>query len=219
MKTRKIIFVLLLFFFCYNLVGQVYERKTNESAESFVKRIYNAEELAHPVIETKEWDSSRKVIICFRLVSVPEDDDRIVGNILVPVNENSYKQILIDSFYYIEGGMRSRTIETVFFANADKDRPREIFIQTRAEAYSPRYADRDVDGYYYDIFVYDNPDILSPQKKLLQLTAMTAKFSDEFEGEIYEKTSNGNDEKLVKKKKAKYKTADAVRVALKQMGY
>ena len=213
----RICCIILLIAIGYKPKAQTYARNVNETAEAFVKRIYNVSELAHPVIETKEWDGVRKVIICFHLVSLPDDNDRIVGNILVPIKENTYKQILIDSFYYEGGGMRNRSIETVFFANADKDKSRELFIQSRAQAHSPRGADRDLNGYWYDTNVYDNPDMVNLQSKLPMLLDLTTKFGDEFEGEIYEMTADGSDEKLVERSKAKYKTVDAVRTVLKQM--
>lgn len=206
------IFIVLI---CYSVIGsaQTFERQKTETADQFIKRITQRDELPHPVIETKEWDSLRKVIIYFTNVE-KEDEEIIVGYLLVLTNELSYKRILIDTFY-TDGGSSSRKIESVFFANVNIDKDREIVVMTSSEAKSPRFADNNVEGVYYDTYIYDKPNLNNPTIRLKFYNDLSAKFSDNFEGTISDRQTG----KLIKTKKAKYKTVSSVRAGLKQMGY
>lgn len=192
--------------------SQTITRRPNETAEAFVKRSFSIDELPHPVIETSEWDSTKKVIIFFKN---DEDGVDVTGYILTPVNGNSYYITLIDTFYQ-QGAQLQPKIETVFFANADKDSAREIIIITKAEAHPPRYADQDFSGYFYNVAVYDNPVIPNPVKRLHYFDKLSEKLSeDSFEGSTFDKQTG----KLIKKETAKYKTVSSIRQALKNMGY
>lgn len=177
---KQILFSLILSLITASLFAQTFTRKNNEPADAFVKRIANTNELAHPVIETKEWDSLKKAILYF-VAGNNETDNFIVGHLLVPLALNTYKQVLIDTFWQ-NGGTVSLTIETVLFANADNDKRREIIIMTRAQAHSPRFADNDLEGFYYQSFVYDDPNLQVPQSKLPPLPEISKRFDEEFEG-------------------------------------
>lgn len=190
--------------------SQTLSRQPGETAEAFVKRAFTIEELPHPVIETGEWDSTKKVIIFFK----NEDVDNVTGYLLTPVAENKYSTTLIDTFYQ-QAAQLLPTIETVFFANADKDSAREIVIITKAQSHSPRYWDEQFYGYYYNTFVYDNPATVKPVKRLLYFKSISEHLSGDEEGKTFDKKTG----KVIKKETAKYKTVASIRQALKDMGY
>jgi len=197
-----------------NASSQTIARQPNETAEAFVKRAFNIDELSHPVIETGEWDSTKKVIIFFKNIDDVESGVNVVGYLLSPVSNNAYADTIIDTFHQW-GGQRDPTIETVFFANADKDSAREIVVIVKAMAWLPRTADESWQGDFYDTYVYDNPVIAHPVKRLLYFGKLSEKLSNGFEGEKYDKKTG----KLIKKETAKYKTVSSIRQALKDMGY
>lgn len=206
---------------CCELKAQTYLRNSNETADAFVKRIYKVQELVHPVIETKEWDSVRKVIICFCVVDRPNENSVILGNLLIPMSKNKYQPILIDSFPYEDPTIWPTKIESVFFANADKDSAREIVIQSTNVSHSRQVYSRLLEGTFYQTYVYDNPDLNNLQKRLPTFALLNKKFEEEFEGATYDQDRPNKDgsPRLIKKTKAKYKTVDAVRKALKEMGF
>ena len=203
------ILILTLIFFSK---AQTYQRLTNESAEVFIKRVYNVEELSHPIIETKEWDTTKKVIICF-IEFNSNDGGGFLGYLLTPTINQIYKQTLIDTFF-IGGGARERTIENVLFANADNDKTREIIVMTKAMAWSPRYADNYLDGYFYESYIYDNYNLVTPPNSLTQFKKLSEEFQ-EFEGI----TNDSKTGRILQKEKAKYKDSKAIRLRLKQLGY
>jgi len=201
--------IILLSFITITAHSQTVNRLPNETADAFVKRTFNIDQLPHPVIETGEWDSTKKVIIFFKR----SDDDDFIGYLLTPLASNTYVTTLIDTIYR-SGGQANATIETVFFANADKDSLREIVVMTKAEASTPRLAEQNLEGFWYDTYVYDNPNIANPFKRLRFFKDVFEKLSGNFEGKIYEKNTG----RFVRNEIAKYKTVASVRHALKDMG-
>lgn len=191
--------------------SQTLTRQPGETAEAFVKRTFSIDELPHPVIETGEWDSTKKVILFFKEI-YPQAD--VIGYLLTPAGNNNYIATLVDTFKR-EGAVLIPSIETVFFANADKDSAREIVVIVKAMAWLPRTADESWQGDFYDTYVYDNPVIAHPVKRLLYFEKLSEKLSNGFEGEKYDKKTG----KLIKKETAKYKTVSSIRQALKDMGY
>ncbi|NCI49551.1 hypothetical protein GWC95_06435 [Sediminibacterium roseum] len=195
--------VMLVFFLLVagSLPAQPFTRYKGEREEAFVKRIARQDKLPYHVIETKEWDSSRNVVIYFeKLVSA--ESEIVNGYILVPHNDNGYERVLIDTFYEDGGPV---FIDTVFFANADPDAQKEIIVMTRNTV---QHNGARVWGEFYATHIYDVPDLLHPPKRLLFLKGPSKKLESGFEGTI------GN-----KRSKAKYKTAAEVRIALKKMGF
>ncbi len=140
--------------------SQTYYRQTNESVEGFLKRVLNVDELAHPAIETKEWDSTRKVLFGFIDASItskisydrPDPEKDVIGYVFIPDGNGYYQRELIDTFEE-DGGLAR--IETVFFANADNDKEREIAITV---SWRQMHRGASIDGYMYDTYLYDNPD-------------------------------------------------------------
>jgi len=188
--------------------AQTFSRLTNESADSFIKRVFKVDELAHSVIETKEWDSTRKVIFAFVAVNTQSygqyDENKesiVLGYCFFKTNSNNYQRALIDTFH--ENGGEPK-IETVFFVNADKDKEREIAIIVRTPQI---HRGAGVYGDFYDTYFYDNPNLLIPPNKLTLFEKLSSKFSG-FEGDQNSKHF-----------KFRYKDVASIRKALKVMGY
>jgi hypothetical protein len=192
--------------------AQTFQRMTDENAEDFAKRIYKVDELSHPIIETKEWDKTKNVIICFIKFDTNEGGG-VLGYLLTQADNENYKQTLIDTFFQ-GGGARSIKIETVFFANADKDKQREIIVMTKSLAHSPRYADNDLEGYFYESYIYDNYNLQTPPTSLTQFKKLSEEFQ-EFDG-VENDSKTG---RFLRREKAKYKDSKAIRLRLKQLGY
>lgn len=206
MKKLSLTFSLILF--ASFSFGQTFSRLTNESPDTFIKRILKVEELAHPVIETKEWDSTKRSIFAFIAVNTQShgqyDENKesiILGYCFFKINSNNYQRALIDTFY--EDGGEPR-IETLFFANTDKDKEREIAIIVRIPQI---HRAAGVYGDFYDTYFYDNPNLLIPPNRLTKFEKLSSKFTG-FEGD--------RDNKHFK---FKYKDVASIRKALKEMGY
>ena len=210
MKTY-ILIIIILFTTLNKNYSQVFFRKKKESVEVFVNRIINKEQgdLKFHIIETAEWSNSKKVIIYFI-----GDESLIIGYLLTPINDSIYKQTFVDYF-----GGKAATFEVeilnVFFANTDIDNQNEIVITSKLRSKSPRFSHNSVQGYYYDNNIYDNPNLTNPLDSLEINKRLTERFSQGFEGSIYNR-KNG---KLLRKEKAKNKEEKFIRQMLKKMGY
>jgi hypothetical protein len=209
-KIQSLIILLILF---NHLTAQVFVRQAGENEEIFVKRIYNITEFAHPIIVTKELDSTKQVIICFVKFSKENTNGGFIGFILTPSLNNFYRQTIIDTFWQ-GGGIRAKEITTIFFANCDNEMKREIIVMSSAISKSPRFAPNDVVGNFYESFVYDNFDLNNPPNKLIELKNIS-EFFQEFDGKIYSPKTG----KLLNVKKAKYKSEISIRQKLKELGF
>ena len=136
--------------------GQVVKRLDNESAEQFVTRVKpDSSNLTHKVIETK-WNSTFVIIAFYdQTYKLPKHKDpgqqnylRIIATIFIKADSNSYNKFLIDTID-TEGG--DPIIESVFFANADSDKEKELII---ISSWEQRHYD--TNGKLYGTFVYDN---------------------------------------------------------------
>jgi hypothetical protein len=115
----------------------------------------------------------------------------------LPVGKNSYRDV---SFGPIEEDGGYPEIISVFFANADKDKARELIVLCK---YEQRHYD--YEGDFYETFIFDNP---SKQNELTYYHRLSKKF---FGCECGWR--NG------KTQIAKYKTAKEVRAELKKLGF
>jgi hypothetical protein len=210
---KKTLSLILLLTITLSLTAQTFQRNSNESAENFVKRVYEMTELPHPVIVTKEWDSTKTVIICVVGFTAEQTSGGYIGYILTPTKNNYYQQTIIDTFWE-GGGVSSREITAIFFTNTDKDKQREIIVMTKAVSRSPRFADNSVVGNYFENYVYDNFDLTNPPKRLTEIKKMSELFQ-EFDGKIYSAKTG----KFLRAEKAKYKTVKSIRLKLKELGY
>lgn len=183
-------------------LGQTVKRQDTETVEAFVKRLMpDTMELAHQVIETNTWDTKAKAIITFYgyddTIDINTGFTEIFGHLYLPIGQNNYRDI---SFGPIEEDGGYPEIISVFFANADKDKPKELIVLCKYE--QQHY---DYDGLFYETFIFDNPQ---QQNKLTYFEKLSEKFWGCECG-----WRNGKIET------AKYKTAKDVKAKLKQLGF
>ena len=180
----------------------IFERLKDEKPDAFIKRIYPNKETVHPIFQVKEWDTTRLMIVAFFAPTTAEQEEGIgaFGFAFVEKENNKYAQIVIDTIYQ-EGDLP--TIETVFFANCDKDKKREMFV---LNTYNIKH--QGVSGKIYETKVYDDINMAKPPRKFRFLEAQSAQFDGGFEGE--------NEEG---KQKAKYKEVKEIRGELKRLGF
>ena len=182
--------------------GQSIAYMQGEQPEAFVLRNGPGKsELAHPVIETKEWSKHGKAVIAFYehegKNESGEIENLIEGFIFLPNTDSTFRKIRIDTFEQ-EGGPVH--IRTVFFESFRKHR--KLFVMCEW----PQLLHADFGGTIYSTFVYDMPpgqavDELQIDQKL------TKKFSDDSDLSFRDGRSTH----------AKYKSATAVRRALRRM--
>lgn len=199
---KKYIIIIIVTIITSVSFGQTIKRQANESVETFIKRLKpDTVELAHSIIETKIWNTSNKAIIAFYGYDDTSDlnigFNKIFGHLYLPTGNNIYRDI---SFGPIEEDGGYPKIISVFFANADTDRPKELIVLCKYEQHHYDYG-----GQFYETFIFDNP---SDKNKLLYFE----KLSEKFWG-CECSWRNGKIEV------AKYKTAKNVKIRLKKMGY
>ncbi len=205
---RTILYSILFLGIAPFCLGQPAERGYKEAIEQFATRYIPADaQLLPGAIETK-WNGKPVVIAFFEQtykLSVQDDPGqeeykRVIGKIFFQTDSNLYNQLIIDSIES-EGG--APKVEAVFFANADKDKNKELVVLV---SWPQLHAD--VRGTLYGTYIYD--DLLkTSEKKLCFKRSISQKLSGGCEC-TYE---NG------KTKKAKYKKAADIRSALKRLGY
>lgn len=197
-------------------LAQTVERLPNETTEAFAKRVFNRTDFVHPIIEVKEkgWckDTASKIIICFY-----GDDEIIIGQLLIPISKNQYQKVLIDTLNYSEeADMRNLNIESVFFANADSDKERELVVMfTIMPGKDLRGTDAYLDGFYYNTYIYDNPNLAHIPERLTYFQGLSSIFSFTFDGKTYNKATG----LLMQISISPYKDVESVRKALKTLGY
>ena len=195
-------FILMLAF--HSTHAQIFHRENKETAEQFARKNLHVKQWAHPVIETVAWGSKKTILafIPFKKTLSAESSELencIIGYLFSPIHAGNYHRAVIDTFHE-EGA--APAIAGVFFVNADKDKEREMVIMVKW-----RQQHKGSNGYVYDSFIYDNPNLQSSENTFTSLKKFRGKFLDadgSFEG---------------KERMAKYKTPQSVRAALKRMGY
>ncbi|MEJ7828567.1 MAG: hypothetical protein WKF91_10235 [Segetibacter sp.] len=204
---RHILIFIAMIFVTPTAFGQTLKRQENETAEIFANRLKpDTTELAHSVIETRSLDTEKKIIIAFynkTIYEVRQMDTYVdhsqynilIGYVFIPLGDNNYERKLIDTIPP-DGG--DPEILAIFFANADKEKDRELVILCK---YEQRHYD--YGGAFYEAFIYDYS---KGEFHILQM--LSKKFWGCECG-----WRNG------KTKKAKYKTAKNVRAGLSKMGY
>lgn len=193
--------------------GQTVKRIPHEPARQFATRarpLYTelTEELAIKTFDTKEW-TPEKATIAFYLQkykiesddeTLPKECSRILAYIFMPLPNNLYKRVLIDTFSNEDKPVK---IASVFFANADSDITKELVIMTTSTQH-----DKQGSGTLYTNRVYDYIYNKGYPARLKRLEDVNKQIEGGFEG-----TWNG------KPSKAKYKTQKEVEDALKKLGY
>jgi hypothetical protein len=204
MMKIKYNFLVLFSLFIVQLQAQTFKRKPSETATDFAVRNRPDPDygLSGKVIETKLWDGKTAVILAFYYTDKQDEGTWVEGHIFIPSGPDTYKMIFIDG-YNPEGSPCS--IESVFFANADKDADKELVILCRWTQGNPH----GIMGQFYQVYFYDKIDFKNPPNQPAQLKHLEKAFPFEYDGK--------NDVGEVSK--AKYKTADAIRKKLKELGY
>ena len=202
MKLRVALFLIAFVLGTHAAHAQEVRRSENESLESFARRNGPPQsELTHSVIETEAWGHQKSVLAFYETETKTYDqtEHNIVGYIFLPQDANTYQKILIGTFEP-EGG--DPQIESVFFANADRDKAKELIVIC---SWPQRHYD--FSGTLYGTFVFD--DLKSGSTELKLLESVSRKVSGDCECEW----TNG------RKKTSRFKTAASVRAGLKKLGY
>lgn len=175
--------------------SQIFEKNGVESLEEFAEKAKPNPDakLKGDVLETNLWDKLKKTIFSF--YKIDGDEPSINGYVFVQLESTKFNRILIDS--YLQEGSDAN-IESVFFANADKDPEKELFIICKWPQKN---------GNLFQVYCYDNLDLnIKKQKKLTPLRSIDKMFTLEFEG-----IQDGI------KKIAKFNTAVKVKKQLKKI--
>jgi hypothetical protein len=204
MKVRFALFLLALLWTPFSFAEEV-RRLKNETLEDFAKRNGPPQaELTHTVIETEAWNE-QKTVIAFYIIKIRLNDGTLAtqvdGYLFIPESNNTYEKILINNF---EEEGDTPHIEAVFFANADKDKAKELIVIC-----SYRQRHYDVNGTFYSTFIFDDRRPGTNPTKLSFLEAVSELVSGGCDCEWRDG----------KKKSSKYKTAASVKLGLKKLGF
>ena len=188
--------------------GQLVQRQDTETAEQFAERLKpDSSTLTHKVLETK-WNELPVVISLYdQTYKLPIENDpdqqtyhKIVGAVFIQLDKNNYSKTTFGTID-TEGG--DPNIETVFFANADTDKTKELII---IASWEQRHYD--VSGTLYGTYVFD-----------YELTSAVLEWN--FIEEISRKLDGGCEcsWRDGTSKKAKFKTVTEVKNELTRLGY
>ncbi|RZK89946.1 MAG: hypothetical protein EOO98_09340 [Pedobacter sp.] len=207
---RHFINISILLFWTTLSFGQIQlvPRKDNETAEQFAERQKPENStLTHKVLETK-WNGNPTIISLYDITyKLPEENDpgqqtyhKIIGFVFSELGKNTYSKVTFGTID-TEGGNPS--IETIFFANADNDKAKEIII---IGSWEQRHYD--VNGTLYGTYVFDNQTI----EKTFDLKFLE-EISKKLDGGCECNWRDGTN------KKSKFKTASEVKKELTRLGY
>jgi hypothetical protein len=160
--------------------------------------------LVSKVIETRIWGQEKTIIAFYKTEFERKPGDisgEIDGYLFMPKSRDTYQKILIKNFEE-EGAVPK--IETVFFANADRDKAPELILICSWE--QQHY---DVSGTLYATFVFDDIGSGTRPKTLRFLEGVSNKVSGGCDCS-YRDGTRGN---------KKFETAAQVRAGLKKLGF
>jgi hypothetical protein len=203
-KIFSILLIVITATICYGVDLENLIRKDNETAQQFIERIIpDSLKVTHQIIETNIWDSTQKSIIVFYKKKndsneINEKAEVFCHLYMHPQDSDNYRDI---EFGPIEAERGPIEILSVFFANADKDKEKELVVLTKYYTYH-----YDGSGDFYDAYIYDNPDIYYDELKYL------SEISEKFSGCDCSSQEGGE-------WTAKYKTAASIKTKLKSLGY
>lgn len=204
MKLHFGLFLIVFLLGASSSSAEEVKRLENETPENFARRNGPSQsELIHSVIETEVWGHKKTVIAFYESEFKISDQtyQRVLGYIFLPQDSNTYQKILIESFEP-EGG--APKIEAVFFANADRDKAKELIVIC-----SWPQSHYDFSGTLYGTFVFDDLRTGANPTKLSFLESVSRRVSGDCECEW----RNG------KKRTSRYKTPASVRAGLKKLGF
>ncbi len=193
--NRNLSLLIFVFVFSSFSYGQVVSRSAEETAVQFAKRLQPQNTIiVHKIIET-QWDLKPVLIALYK----QQSDNQIIIKIYVQTQQNKYS-VFRASNIDCEGG--EPQIESVFFANGDKDKAKELFLIVTWE--QRHY---NISGVLYGTFVYDDLSTNS-NGELIYKKNVSQKLDGGFEG-------FRDGESVI----AKFKTAKTIRAELKRLGY
>jgi hypothetical protein len=145
-------FIALLFIsshsFCQNI-----QRQENETAEVFINKVIpDSAVLAHQIISTNIWTKKSKSFIAFyedKRKKTNSHCNEIIGHLYFSLDNRNYKDLIITS---VEEDGGCVEIVAVFFANADKDKEKELVVLCK---YEQRHYD--YNGAFYETLILDDP--------------------------------------------------------------
>ncbi|WP_027385023.1 hypothetical protein [Epilithonimonas caeni] len=207
----KSLYVLFLICSTGYLSAQTFQRNVGESKEDFVKRIKPVQnaEIQGEVLEVKQWNSlANPIFAAYEYSEKGLEKGRPNGlnysyvdsYLLIALGNKRYKKIFIDS--YPEEGATAY-VESVFFANADRDPEKELGILCSWDQ-SMHYG---ISGKIYQVYFYDYPKTTDKISKLKPLQIKG--FEMEFDG------TNDTGRRSV----AKFDTAAKIKAELKRLGF
>jgi hypothetical protein len=193
--------------------GQLVKRTPGEPVGIFATRcrpLYSwyTEEMAAKTIETTEWTNGKEVIAFYTLNSTvggtsdlgSKEATRILACAFLPTGKDTYKRISIDTFFSDD---KPAKITAVFYANADSDAAKELFILT-----TELVKNNISSGTLYTTHVYDNTPSRGFPARLQKLDDIAGKTGGGVEG-----SQNG------KPSHPKCRNEKEVREALKKLGF
>jgi len=155
---KNCILIIILSLAVFSLSAQTYTRKTGERTEDFINRIKpDRKGLIHTLIEDRWNNPEKEVIAAFWKANIPESDQTsdtnvssILSKLYVPIGENHYQMITIDS---IPGSPSDMSLISVFFYDRDIDGKRELVA-----IYSNQYKCSQMTETIYSAKIYDDID-------------------------------------------------------------
>jgi|GEM_PF-733440 len=210
----KYILLTILLFLVTTTQAQVFTKPQGQPAIKFIKAntpvglIYpephgELDEYGYTkqMFATNEWTKDTAYFAFYAQVNnLQEGDVVFLGYLYVPDGSRNYHRIFIDTFE-VEGS--AAEITSIFYANADKDKPRELVMLIK---WPQRHYD--IKGDFYETRIYDNIGPGQYPKKLTFLKWVSIQVSGGFEGDR-------EGEKVV----SKFKTAKEVKEGLKKLTY
>lgn len=196
--------IYIVTFILHAAIGFSQETDVKSIAKKFMPKNSS---LAHAVIETSVWDFPKATIVFYTEDLTHEYKDIVyerqaVKGYFLWNDGKTDRKILIDHF---EDDNVDTEILSVFFANADNDKQKELIILT-ANTHRLEYL---YDGTEYGVYIYDDISIKNvPEKFKLLTNPKFDAFNKNFEGFQDDKNH-----------KAKFKTADAIKKELKKLGF
>lgn len=205
MKLRVALFLLAFVMWTPFSYAQEVRRLKDETLEDFAKRNGPPQAtLTHKIIETEAW-GKQKTVIAFYIVQIKVKDGtpatQVDGYLFMPKSTDTYERILIKNF---EEEGDTPKVEAVFFANADKDKAKELIVIC---SWLQRHYD--VNGTLYRTFVFDDLRLGNNSTELSFLESISERVSGDCDCEWRDG----------RKKTSRYKTARSVKAGLKKLGF
>lgn len=164
--------ILLFLLICSTTWGQkIHQKQNSESVNSFFTRVkpstVEKSITLDKIVLTPFQNNGDTAYVVSYLEEVKTYSDstylRYFSYLFYPIDSNKYQQIFITKIEKPEKYWSSPVIDSIFFANADKDPAKEIVIF---------YYFKHPQGTHYNTLVFDNPDKNNLADKLPELYEM-----------------------------------------------